>query len=257
MNYSYDRIAKEFASPEAMKDYLREHPNADPRKHYVKKEDGGLHSGPAKVKTKVDKGVADSIGKVWKNKPSGNAVDAVRNMIEKGEDVSINMLNKAVGVLKNHAKDPGTSKEDAKALNEIRRKLKDHAKMKQASTSYTYDRRTAEEKTQLEQAEKGGEWNLHLMKDRSKWRYSMVNPHGGSFSTGSYGSQQAATNVALKGVDWKKYGGGKTRVWTIVSEWTGDDWMPKKTFWTDIPTELLEKERKPLTKEELDDLRGR
>jgi phenylpyruvate tautomerase PptA (4-oxalocrotonate tautomerase family) len=38
------RNAREFSSPEALKEYLHEHPNADRSKHHVKKDDGG-HGG--------------------------------------------------------------------------------------------------------------------------------------------------------------------------------------------------------------------
>lgn len=125
--------AKELSSPEALKTYLREHPNADAKNHTVKKEDGGSGSGAARTKTKIDKSVADDIGKVWKKKPSGNAVDAVRSMIEKGEDVSVNMLDKAMGVLHNEANKPGVSKDDAKAYRELKKKLKSKAQMKEAA----------------------------------------------------------------------------------------------------------------------------
>lgn len=116
--------AMEFSSPEALREYLKEHPNADPKNHHVKKQEGGSGSGAAAVKTKVDKSVADDIGKVWKNKPSGNAVDTVRKMIDEGRDVSVNMLDKAVRVLHNESNKPGLSKSDATALRSLRDKLK-------------------------------------------------------------------------------------------------------------------------------------
>jgi hypothetical protein len=35
-----ERVALEFASEKALKKYLKEHPNADPKNHYVKKDEG-------------------------------------------------------------------------------------------------------------------------------------------------------------------------------------------------------------------------
>lgn len=125
------RQAKEFSSPGALKDYLREHPNADPHKHVVRKDDGGLGSGAARTKVKVDKGLADDIGRVWKNKPSSNAVDAVKRMVEKGDEISVNMLGRAISVLKNEA--GNASGDEKKALRALRQKLEQHIHQKTAS----------------------------------------------------------------------------------------------------------------------------
>lgn len=40
MAYTYSRVAREFPSQEALRDYLREHPDADKALHHVKKDDG-------------------------------------------------------------------------------------------------------------------------------------------------------------------------------------------------------------------------
>lgn len=56
------RQAKEFASPEALKQYLREHPKADPKNHWVKKQ------RPTKVEKRV----------VPPSKPMANAAEAAR-----------------------------------------------------------------------------------------------------------------------------------------------------------------------------------
>ncbi len=127
----HTRQAKEFSSPAELKQYLRDHPGADPHKHFVRKDDGGLGSGAARTKVKVDKGLAAEIGKIWKNKPSSNAVDAVKRMIEKGDEISVNMLGRAVSVLKNEASN--ASGDDKKALRALRTKLEQSIHQKTAS----------------------------------------------------------------------------------------------------------------------------
>ena len=114
--------AKEFSSPDQLKKYLHEHPGADPSKHHVRKEDGGLGSGSVRVKTKVDKGVAEEISSVWKNKPSSNAVDDVRKMIEEDREISVNMLGRAVRVLRNEM--GNVSGEKRQKLKSLHDKLK-------------------------------------------------------------------------------------------------------------------------------------
>jgi hypothetical protein len=126
------RTARDFGSPAELKEYLKEHPNADKSKHHVVKEDGGRGSGAAHVKTKIDKDVADEIGKVWKG-PTGNAVDAVRKMIEDDKEVPLNMLDKAVTVLHDQSNKPGLDKGKAKALRGLRDKLKSKAQGKEAA----------------------------------------------------------------------------------------------------------------------------
>lgn len=126
-----NRQAKEFSSPAELKQYLRDHPGADPHKHTVRREDGSLGSGAARTKVKVDKGLAGEIGKVWKNKPSSNAVDAVKRMIEKGDEISVNMLGRAVSVLKNEGS--SASGDEKKAIRALRQKLEQHIHQKTAA----------------------------------------------------------------------------------------------------------------------------
>lgn len=135
------RFAKDFSSPEALKTYLKEHPNADPKNHHVVTPEGGRGSGAAHVKVKVDTGVADDIGKVWKGKPEG-AITQVKKMIDDGRDVPVNMIEKAVKVLHDQANNPTTKPDEAKAMRALRDKLKGHAHGKEAAT-YDYDRRPA------------------------------------------------------------------------------------------------------------------
>ena len=122
--------AKEFSNPKDLKQYLHDHPGADPHKHTVTRPDGGSGSGAARTKHKVDKGVAGDIEKVWKNKPSGNAVDKVKNMVERGDEVSVNMIQQAVGVLKNEMHDAkGDEKKGLKGLHD---KLRSYIHSKEA-----------------------------------------------------------------------------------------------------------------------------
>lgn len=117
------RVATEFATPEALKAYLREHPGADPKKHRVtKREDGSSGSGGGATVTVKDKGVAKDLADL--GMPHGSAVDSVGRMIADGRPVSFNMINKAVVVLHDQANKPGLDKNKAKKMRDLRTKLK-------------------------------------------------------------------------------------------------------------------------------------
>jgi hypothetical protein len=110
----------------------------------------------------------------------------------------------------------------------------------------------------MKKVEKHGEWNLHLTKSGSRWAYSWLNPQGGGGGTGSFSSMKAAMSAAMAGVDWPRLAKGKTKVWLIVSHWSGENYLPKKTGWMDIPEALLNKApRAPLSKEEVWDMMTR
>lgn len=49
-----NKEGKVFSSPEAMKEYLRKHPKSDPRKHTVRKQEGGSDKGKGKGKDVSD-----------------------------------------------------------------------------------------------------------------------------------------------------------------------------------------------------------
>lgn len=57
-----ERFAREFSSPEALKEYLKEHPEADPKKHTVRKKDKGLKD-VAVEKVKQDIGALKNLSK--------------------------------------------------------------------------------------------------------------------------------------------------------------------------------------------------
>lgn len=55
------RVAMEHSSPSEMKQYLHDHPGADPKDHHVKKQEGG--GGAGKSKGDLDEGPAQAEGK--------------------------------------------------------------------------------------------------------------------------------------------------------------------------------------------------
>jgi hypothetical protein len=121
------KTSKEFESPEALRTYLREHPKADPRKHHVKRDKTEGPSGGTNVKVRVDKGVSDSIGEVWKNRPAGNPVDLLKKRVEEGKSVSLGLLGKAQRALQQaefSAKDS-----EKRGLQSLRKQLKKYRSM--------------------------------------------------------------------------------------------------------------------------------
>lgn len=57
--YDLVRIAKEFSSPEALKEYLHEHPNADKSKHHVQKDHGDKEHGEKAPKKSLKERLKD------------------------------------------------------------------------------------------------------------------------------------------------------------------------------------------------------
>ncbi len=123
--------ATDFPSQEALREYLKKHPNADSKKHHVRTDEGGNEgrgSGAARTKVKPPKEVGAEIAKAWKGKPSGNAVDGLRKMIEDGREVSLHQIDSAVTVINNAI--PRASGDEAKALRALKTKVKSLMKVK-------------------------------------------------------------------------------------------------------------------------------
>lgn len=130
------RSATDFATPEALKNYLRDHPHADAKKHHVVKDKGtdqesrspGAHS----VKVKAPKELAQAIktdrhGSRF-DRP-GNPVSGVMSRIEKGQDVPLSRIQKAIGVLKMTEEQSSSNSDEKKKLRSWRQKLQEHSKV--------------------------------------------------------------------------------------------------------------------------------
>lgn len=118
MAYSYDRSKKaiDFSTPDALKTYLREHPQADTRKHRVikKKED----KGPSRATVPPNKDMVSEIDKAVGNKPG--PLQTLKRYINKGLDVPLSKINLAINVLEHDIKDdddiPAAEKKKYKEL---------------------------------------------------------------------------------------------------------------------------------------------
>jgi hypothetical protein len=77
--------AIEFETEEAMKNYLKEHPDADTSKHTVveKKDDGGAKedSGSSSVSPEIDKAIGDAVKEVTGKPPSSVVPESIKNKI--------------------------------------------------------------------------------------------------------------------------------------------------------------------------------
>lgn len=88
--------------------------------------------------------------------------------------------------------------------------------------------------SEVENAQKPGEWNLMLYKSRAtRWDYFLQNPQGGGGGTTSFTSAGAAMRAALSRTMFK----GATRVWVIQAVWDAEaeDYRITKTFWQPLP----------------------
>jgi hypothetical protein len=118
-----DVTAKEFATPSALKDYLHDHPDADPKKHTVKKHDDGSSGGGGRAHVEVkDKGIGKDLADL--KLPEGGAVPGVARLISEGKPVAYNLLDKARKVLHDQANKPGLDSGTAKKMRDLRDKLK-------------------------------------------------------------------------------------------------------------------------------------
>lgn len=132
------KAAMEHSSPEAMKDYFREHPGADRKKHHVVDKMTGESKGRGDQMTsaKPSKELAQSIKQDWvgsKHDNPNNPVTGVMKKMERGEAVSSGYLNKAIMVLKNVSGQSGITKAESEKLWNLSKKLKEHAQVKEAS----------------------------------------------------------------------------------------------------------------------------
>lgn len=76
-----NRVAMEHPSAEARRDYLREHPNADPKNHTVKKDTGGGGS-KSKAQDVFDKALGARMDRALKELPEGKLQDAGRHYLQ-------------------------------------------------------------------------------------------------------------------------------------------------------------------------------
>lgn len=121
----------DFSSPEALRQYLKDHPGADPKKHHVVKEDASgkedRHSGLVKTKIKPPRDLGAEISKAWTG-PSGNALNGLGKMISDGKEVTLGHVNKAMQVVNQALLN--AKGDDAKALRGVKTKLKNLMQVK-------------------------------------------------------------------------------------------------------------------------------
>lgn len=100
--------------------------------------------------------------------------------------------------------------------------------------SFTGDQKMAA-KTEVEKAEKPGQWNLKIYKSRAtRWDYFLENPQGGGGGRSSYTSVKAAILAAITGVNFQ----GADKIWLIIANWDPQvgDYKVIKTTWLDPTT---------------------
>lgn len=142
-----DKQAKEFSTKEELRNYLKDHPNADPKNHKVRDIQGPGH-GVLKVK-KIPKEMAKGIKRLWLDNggegSSSDAVGMVMNQISKGKPVSHRSIQNAMKLIdsalyatddKNLRKDYKELKKTLKGLakSDLKRQAREAAADFQAST---------------------------------------------------------------------------------------------------------------------------
>lgn len=125
------KAATEFPTEEARKKYLQKHPKADPRKHTVKKQEGGGGKSEPENKgtitPKRDKGTSDLL---YDFSQGGGASNEVARALEYGEPVGKSKIEKALKGVKDHLDLPEGMKLPGPNSQKV-----DHAKLKKMQTA--------------------------------------------------------------------------------------------------------------------------
>lgn len=92
----------------------------------------------------------------------------------------------------------------------------------------------------VENAKKKGEWNIVILKSRSLYYLTEVNPSGGSGGGMSFNSVKKALNFVFSEKNVKSFKGAK-KVWIIIGEFDYDvdkdgGYVVKKKYWEDVPS---------------------
>ncbi len=118
------RQALEFPSPEALKQYLREHPKADPRKHSVRPSPGGSSSTPQYKPDKEVSKAIDELGSVAKDHPF---IKKLKSRIDEDRPIKKHNIDQALEVVRNLAEQDDTSAADKAKLKKLHKVLKTYA----------------------------------------------------------------------------------------------------------------------------------
>jgi uncharacterized protein (DUF2267 family) len=118
--------AMEFNSPQALRDYLHEHPGADPRKHRVRPNKGELGENKNRAQYKPDKGVAKSLDDLGGPAKEHPFIKKLKRHLEGDQPVPKNVVDHALEALHEHMQDDDTSKEDKGKLRQLQQKLKSY-----------------------------------------------------------------------------------------------------------------------------------
>jgi len=116
------RVAKEFSSPDELKEYLHDHPNADRGKHWVSKNEKG-EEGQAYKHLKVKPDLAK---RLVEHLPDHMKV--IKKELQSGKPLLDARVHKIVDHLKSMATSPDTKKEDAAKYRELHKELSKHMK---------------------------------------------------------------------------------------------------------------------------------
>jgi hypothetical protein len=118
------KYAMEFPTPEARKQYLHDHPNADPGKHTVKPSE----SGGSRIQYQPSKDVAKDVEDLAGPASDHVFVKKLKSLLEGSQPISKQKLDQAVSVLKSFEEYDETSPKERDNLRKLRQKLKQHAR---------------------------------------------------------------------------------------------------------------------------------
>lgn len=152
------RFATEFPSEEALKDYLHEHPGADPENHSVKKhEDGGgskaeawRSKGSGELKDEADTAM-DHAGKLREKARKSNSVEDHAAAAEAYKEAGRAWRDAAAKMDDRIKKAEGSDATNKKALLRFVREYKDNAR-----ASETVSREHRDKVNELKRKSKGG-----------------------------------------------------------------------------------------------------
>lgn len=118
------RLATEFGTPEALKQYLRDHPGADPSKHSVRPKG---NEPTLRVKHAPNKEVSKTLEDLGSAIKDHVFVKKLKSRLEGDRPIPKHTVDHVVGVINSYLEYDETSKEDKTKLKQLKKKLTEYS----------------------------------------------------------------------------------------------------------------------------------
>lgn len=233
--------AKDFPTEDALRQYLKDHPKADPKNHKV------TLIGDYKREPKKPKPYVPLTHQYPKHRPKPTEAEKVAaRFLASGIPNAITRLNQLsprepteitsdteVNIPGYHIEWDGNGRgPQAPGARYTLRSDDNDARVRDLVITGEAENEAGDDFGSEAREEKRGEWNLVVRKySATRWSYYLKNPVGGGGGSSSYPNPRAAIAAAIgRGVNDTM---GKDKVWVIIQEWdpAAERYRTRKTYW--------------------------